>query len=205
MPRSPRITYPGALYHITSRGNQQQRIFRRVADRKHYLSLLVKYKKKFGFKLYTYALMPNHVHLMIMVSESEDATISKIMQALNTAYTVYFNKKYKQSGHLFQGRFHSKVVIKENYFWELSRYIHLNPVRANLIKKPEKWRWGSYRIYLNPKLDFYKIIDRDELLAYQLQDGIVDPREQLKRYREFVEEALKSKADVRFSKILEKA
>ena len=107
MPRLPLIHFEGALFHITARGNNKQLIFNQQKDFQRYLKNLEQAKKKFPFKLYSFVLMPNHVHLLIEVKKHP---INKIMQAIQTGYTMYFNKKYERTGHLFQGPYHSFLV-----------------------------------------------------------------------------------------------
>lgn len=132
------------FYHITSRGNLRDRIFYDDKDRERFLEILKRTKEKYGYLLHAYALMDNHYHLLI---ETPKANISQIMQNINTSYTVYINKKYQRSGHLFQGRFKGIIVDKDEYLVTLSRYIHLNPVRTKIVQRPEDYRWTSYRAY----------------------------------------------------------
>src|SRR3989338_613010 len=110
MGRMKRISFPGALFHITVRGNNKEKIFIDDRDYQRYFELLKRYKEEFAFHLYAYVLMPNHTHLLIQIGEKAD--ISRIMQSINTAYTKFFVLKYKRIGHLFQGRFHIILVDK---------------------------------------------------------------------------------------------
>ncbi|MEW6419129.1 MAG: transposase [Nitrospirota bacterium] len=146
MARPPRIQFQGAFYHIIVRGNQQQTIFNDNNDRIKYLELIERYKKQHGFILYAYTLMTNHVHLLI---ETPKSPISRIMQVINFTYTRYFNHKYKKVGHLFQGRYKAYLCDRDKYLLSLVRYIHLNPVRAKLVKNPHQYKWGSHRAYLD--------------------------------------------------------
>ena len=159
MARKPRVHFPGALYHVIARGNRRQEIFIDNQDYERYLNFLKEYKEKYDFILYAYALMPNHVHLLIEVRE---APLSRLMQSLQFRYTRNFNIKYKTWGHLFQGRYKAILCQKDSYFLELSAYIHLNPVRAGLIEKPLEYPWSSYRFYL--KGGGQSLIDPDFLL-----------------------------------------
>lgn len=134
MARQLRIEFNGAFYHITSRGNLRERIFFDDGDRRTFLEILKRTKERYGYLLHTYVLMDNHYHLLI---ETPKANLSQIMQNINTSYTVYINKRYQRSGHLFQGRFKGTIVDKDAYLVTLSRYIHLNPVRAKLVVRPE--------------------------------------------------------------------
>ncbi len=144
MARQLRIEYPGAFYHVFSRGNQRQPVFLSDDDRYFFLKCLREAHEKFGVIVHVYCLMPNHYHLII---ETPLGNLSSMMHFLNTMYTVYFNTKHKRCGHLFQGRFKSILIQAEGYATELSRYIHLNPVRAELVDRPEQYPWSSYAQY----------------------------------------------------------
>lgn len=177
------------LYHIISQGNNQQKIFKFKRDRKKFLWLLHQAKKHHLFRLYAYSLMPNHFHLMI---ETIEASLSKIMHLINNSYVKYFNTRYKKKGHLFEDRFYSIIVNKDSYFRELSRYIHLNAVRAGLAKKPEQYPWSSYKIYLEkiPKDD---LVDCENLLDWI---GGKDLKERQNAYQEFVNDGIDKKPDL---------
>ena len=181
MARRPRIEYPGALYHVIARGNQRQRVFVDDSDRRHYLNLLLALKKTCSFRLYTYVLMHNHVHMLM---ETGTIPLSRIMQRLIGGYTQYFNHRHGLSGHLFQGRYKAILCAKDSYLLELSRYIHLNPVRVKAVRDPAKYRWSSYRAYLDGKAQG-KYVDVEPVLAYF---GRSDGRNQ---YRKFVLEGIK--------------
>jgi len=144
MARPYRLEGEDTCYHITSRGNERQPIFDEKRDCEKFFEYVTKAKQKFSFYLYAYVLMSNHFHLLL---ETRLPNISKIMHYINTAYTTYYNVKHKRSGHLFQGRYKSIVVDRDNYLLELSRYIHLNPVRAKKVEKPEEYLWSSYLAY----------------------------------------------------------
>ncbi len=139
-----KIDFSGAIYHIVCRGMNKKNIFRCPKDYKKMLEIVKQAKKKFGFYIYSYNLLPNHVHFEIKIG---DISISIIMHYINTCYAGYFNQKYKRSGHLFQERFYSSLIDTEFYFWAVSAYIDLNAVRAGLVKKPEDYQWGSYQFY----------------------------------------------------------
>lgn len=178
----PRTYVDGAIYHVTTRGNNRQTIFLQEADFRRCLKLLQSYKRKFAFKLHAYALMPNHVHLLI--EPSVKANLSRIMQSFSIAYTKYFNKKHKQVGHLFQGRFFSKLIDQEPYLLVASRYIHLNPVKAKLVKHPTEYRWSSYPAYTLQQ-DAWALVDTQMVLALALLNG--NASDQRESYRNFVE------------------
>ncbi|MGH7771997.1 MAG: transposase, partial [Candidatus Binatia bacterium] len=145
MARKPRVYFPGAFYHVISRGNQGQMIFHDDVDRERYLSLLREVQTRYGPKLYAYVLMGNHVHLLMEVG---GVPLSKIMQNLQFRYTRYYNQRYRKIGHLFQGRYKAILCDRESYLLELVRYIHLNPVRAGLTRHIDGYRWSSHPIYL---------------------------------------------------------
>jgi REP element-mobilizing transposase RayT len=180
MARPLRMEFPGAFYHIIVRGNQRQDIFVEDQDRVEYLRRLKHYKKECGFILYAFVLMTNHVHLLI---ETRNNPISKIMQLINLTYTQYFNKKYGKVGHLFQGRYKSFLCDRDEYLLSLVRYIHLNPVRAKLVKEPQEYRWSSYNSYLTEAKD---LIDTDRVLRV-FSERVSHAR---RRYRDFIQEAI---------------
>ena len=143
MPTGPRLLLERACYHITTRGNQKQRVFLDKEDYQVYLFKLKKYKTQHGFLLYGFCLMPNHVHLI--GEPKTKGNLAKFMQGLNRSYTAYFNKKYQKVGYLWQGRFRSKVIAKDNYLTDCMQYIELNPVRADLSKAPGDYQWSSHK------------------------------------------------------------
>ncbi|MCM8799613.1 MAG: transposase [Candidatus Omnitrophica bacterium] len=138
-----RVVLDGAVYHITVRGNQKQKTFLEEVDFLNYFKILRHYKKKYRFKLYAYCLMPNHVHLILEVENSKN--LSKIMQGINLSYTIYFNKKYQKVGHLWQGRYKSKIIQKDKYLIDCIEYVELNPVRSGLVENPFDYPWSSWR------------------------------------------------------------
>jgi len=143
MPKASRTFIDFACYHIMVRGNQQQNIFLEDPDRQKYLSLLKKSKKTHKILLYAYCLMSNHTHILIEAPSGKN--ISKFMHWVNRGYTAYFNHKYKKTGHLWQGRFKSKPIIKGQYLINAATYIENNPVRAGIVNDPEIYTWSSYR------------------------------------------------------------
>jgi putative transposase len=143
--RQKRIEYPGAFYHITSRGNRKQTIFLSDDDRIFFLHCLRRACEKYGIVIQGYCLMDNHYHLFI---ETPWGNLSKAMHYLNTAYAIYFNKKHAYVGHPFQGRFKAVLVQAESYARDLVAYIHLNPVRARIVEGPERYPWSDYREYI---------------------------------------------------------
>ena len=141
MTRPLRIEYPGAVYHITSRGNAKRSIFHGKTDREAFLEILKQVVERFNWLSHAYCLMSNHYHLLI---ETVDPTLARGMHQLNGVYTQRFNRKHSRVGHVFQGRYKAILVEKEAYLLELSRYVVLNPVRAGLVKAAKDWKWSSY-------------------------------------------------------------
>jgi putative transposase len=142
MSRPIRIEFPDALYHVTSRGDRREEIFEDDQDRTMFLSTLEQVVNQFNWVCYAWCLMDNHYHLLI---QTPDGNLSKGMRQLNGVYTQASNRRYKRVGHLFQGRFKAILVDSDAYLLELSRYVVLNPVRANMVKRPADWPWSSYR------------------------------------------------------------
>lgn len=145
MPRKPRLEIEGGLYHVLTRGNNRQRIFGDNNDYQKMLRLLAAQKAKLPFFLYAYCLMPNHVHLLV---ERRKAAIGRVMHRLLTGYSRYYNKRYGRVGHLFQSRYKGILCQSDQYLAELVRYIHLNPVRAEIVCDPSAFHYSSHRAYL---------------------------------------------------------
>ncbi len=141
-----RIVFENAIYHIMTRGNNRQEIFCDAMDRAEYLHVFYQAKQMFSLKVYAYALMPNHVHLLL---ETPLANISAAMKFLNWTYVTRFNYRHMRSGHLFENRYKSKLVQKDRYLMSALKYIHNNPVKAGLCDKPEDYRWSSHKAFLS--------------------------------------------------------
>jgi putative transposase len=156
----PRIHAAGVLYHVMARGNNGQKIFLKRDDYQAFLNALSIARRRYPFHLYAYVLMSNHFHLLLEVS---DAPTSRIMQSLLTGYARRFNAIHRHKGHLFQGRYKAIVCDRESHLLELVRYIHLNPVRAGLVKRPGEWRWSGHQEYLGQ--DQQKLIDPGPVMA----------------------------------------
>jgi REP-associated tyrosine transposase len=179
MSRPLRIEYEGALYHVTSRGNERKDIFYSDRDKLKYLEILEAAYKRFKIIIHAYCLMTNHYHLLI---ETTKANLSKCMQYINSVYTGYFNKKRKRCGHLFQGRYLGILVEEDSYLTKVSRYIHLNPVRAKIAKRPEDFEWSSYGYFVNEGEERPIFLDTEKTLSYFDND--------IRNYRGFVDEGL---------------
>jgi putative transposase len=182
MARPLRIEFPGAVYHVTSRGNEKKEIFRDDRDRVAFLQILAKCCNLFDWLCHAYCLMGNHYHLII---ETEDATLSRGMRHLNGVYTQKFNWNHNRVGHIFQGRYKAILIQKESHLLEACRYVVLNPVRAKQVADPRQWKWSSFSATsgLAAPADF---LTTDWVLQQ------FDPKRTsaCKKYREFVQEGI---------------
>ncbi len=142
MARPLRIEITGGLYHVTSRGDRRETIYRDDRDRTDWLDLLGKVCARFNWRCHAYCEMTNHYHIVV---ETPDANLSKGMRQLNGVYTQQFNRRHDLVGHLFQGRFNAILVERHSYLLELARYVVLNPVRGRMVGKASGWQWSSYR------------------------------------------------------------
>jgi putative transposase len=194
MARPLRVQFPGAFYHITSRGNERKPVFRTDTDRKKFLGYLQSAHEKYGALVHCFCLLPNHYHLIL---ETPRGNLSEILHHINGAYTTYFNIKRRRSGHLFQGRFKAILVEKEVYAQELSRYIHLNPVRAGLAEDPSAYPWSSYGCYVGLQKKPSWMVTRT-ILGYFGKDE----KKAYKAYRDFVEEAMGKEARNPFREVV---
>ncbi len=141
MARPLRIEYSGAVYHITSRGNEKKAVFKDDQDRINFLTTLQRVNKRYHWLCHAYCLMDNHYHLLI---ETPDGNLSIGMRQLNGVYTQLFNKRRNRPGHLFQGRYKAILIQKDSHLLAVCRYVVLNPVRAHMVDRPEEWKWSSY-------------------------------------------------------------
>ncbi|MBI3384871.1 transposase [Candidatus Gottesmanbacteria bacterium] len=140
MPRSPRLVFNGAFYHVYNRGLNKQPIFLHDDDYQFFLDKLYKLKNKFDFSIYALVILPNHFHLSV---QTRKISISQIMACLGTSYSMYFNRTYHHLGPIFQNRFKSIIIENDAYFLQLSQYIYLNPVRAGLTINPLDYPYSS--------------------------------------------------------------
>ena len=141
MARPLRIEFPGALYHVTSRGDRREPIFEDDEDRLKFMDVLAEVVKRFNWVCHVFCLMTNHYHLVV---ETPEGNLSKGMRQLNGMFTQASNRRHKRVGHIFQGRFKGILVDKDSYLLELARYVVLNPVRAGMVKHPKEYPWSSY-------------------------------------------------------------
>lgn len=169
--RKQRQQIAGGKYHIYSRGNEKKRIFLFPSDYEKFLKFLEEYSLKYNIDIFSYCLMSNHFHLLLKTNE---ANLSTFMERLLWRYVVWFNFKYDRVGHLFQSRFKSEEILDHRYFLEVSRYIHLNPCEAGIVKSPEKYEWSSYSIMLGQKENVF------------LNKSILENFGNIQAYNEFV-------------------
>ena len=141
MARPLRIEYPGAVYHVTSPGNEKKPVFKDDTDRQNFLNTLQHVNKRYHWICHAYCLMTNHYHLLI---ETPDGNLALGMRQMNGVYTQLFNKLHGRTGHLFQGRYKAILIQKDSHLLEVCRYVVLNPVRARMVEKPDDWKWSSY-------------------------------------------------------------
>jgi REP element-mobilizing transposase RayT len=145
MARKPRIEFPGAFYHVIARGNRRAPLFHDAADYRIYLDRLERYRARDGVTLHAYVLMHNHVHLLLQTGKRP---LSRTMQTLQFTYSQYYNRRYKKTGHVFQGRYQAILCDRDAYLLELVRYLHLNPARMRTPVSPWTYRWSSHAAYL---------------------------------------------------------
>jgi REP element-mobilizing transposase RayT len=142
MARPLRIEFPGAFYHVTSRGDRREAIYEDDEDRSAFLGVLAAVVADFEWQCLAYCLMTNHYHLFV---QTVHGNLSKGMRQLNGVFTQWSNRRHGRGGHLFQGRYKGILVDSDSYFREVSRYVVLNPVRAGMVADPADWPWSSYR------------------------------------------------------------
>jgi putative transposase len=191
MARPVRIEFEGGLYHLLARGNGRQRIYLSEADQERFVTLLAESSARFEVGIQAFVLMGNHFHLL---AQTRRANLSRWMHWLMVAYSVYFNRRHRRNGHVLQGRYKSLVVEEGQYLLELSRYLHLNPVRGAVLGKGtpmerrerlRQFAWSSYRGYggLGKRWPFIE----EKLILGELGGPV---RGRRRRYRSFVEEGL---------------
>ena len=181
MARKPRIHLPGGFYHVMLRGNGGQDIFFSAEDRTHFFLLMQQGISRYGHRIHGFCCMTNHVHLLIQVA---DEPLSKIMQNLSFRYTRWINKHQKRMGHLFQGRFKAILIDADEHLLELIRYIHLNPVRAGLVKQVDDYVWSSHHVYMGKET--LPWLTTDWVYGYFSRQRAAC----IRQYRKFIEEGV---------------
>lgn len=149
-----------------ARGNERKTIFHRDNDMQRFLEILSDKMKNGEYILFAYCLMKNHIHLIIK-AENED--ISRIMKRINVSYAIYYNKKYDKVGHVFQDRYKSEPIEDDNYLLGAIRYVHNNPVKANIVKNAKDYPWSSYNQYIS-KDKSQNIVEADSILEFYSKD-----------------------------------
>jgi len=192
MPRPPRIEYPDAIYHVTARGIEGRMIVMDDKDRAKWLERLEHTVDRHGWRVFAFALLGNHFHLFL---QTPKPNLAAGMRDLSGGHVAYFNARHGRKGHLFQSRYKAYIVEDEGYWQELSRYVHLNPVRAGLAEKPEDWRWSSYAGYHRQRLrrgwvDYGRV----------LEDFGGDSNPGRQRCREYMEDGLGRDLDSPFER-----
>ena len=189
MARKRRIWYPGAMYHVISRGNRRSRIFRKDRDYVHFLEIALEVRVKYPFLIHSLCLMPNHIHILL---GTIDVDPGKIMHKMLGSYAGAFNYRYNCKGHLFESRYTAPIIDSQKYLLEVSRYIHLNPVKAAIVDDPADYKYSSYSLFvedLPAQTDVYvlrmlsDLVDTTRVLSCFHED----PQEQ---YRAFVAEKM---------------
>ncbi|GAA0432135.1 hypothetical protein GCM10008983_05890 [Lentibacillus halophilus] len=177
MGRKKRVWVPNSFYHVVCRGNRRDALFKDDDDFKIFLHMLLQINKKVPFELASYCLMTNHFHLQI---RSKEQPISKVMSLINKRYADYYNTKNRITGHVFEKRYYDKVIASKQGMLEVSRYIHLNPVDANMVRQPQSYPWSSYRYYMHTSR--HPLLNMAIILDYFSGDEW----EKRRKYREFV-------------------
>ena len=176
IPRRLREWYPNATYHLMERGIRRQKIFEDEMDYQVFKEIMRVAMDKYSCTVHAYCLMSNHFHILL---ETDDIEVSAFMKYLASSYAIYFNKKYRYSGHVFEGRYKSCLVKDDTYFLQTSRYIHLNPVKARMVSTPEEYKWSSYRTMISLT---------DDQITYVGQTWNYFKDNPIIRYREFIED-----------------
>jgi REP element-mobilizing transposase RayT len=161
MPRKPRKLSNSGVYHVMIRGNEKKDIFIDHSDKNKIVRVLKSVNTKKSYSLYAYCIMNNHAHFVIK-ELNED--ISNIMKRINTSYATYYNRKYNRVGHVFQDRFKSEPVEDERYLLQVIRYVHNNPVKAEIVAEPENYPWSSYSQYIAGGKDQEDFLSSEEIL-----------------------------------------
>src|SRR5271157_4115322 len=179
MARRLRIQYSDAIYHVMARGNGRQDIVQDDADRGRLVACLERAVRRSGWSLYAFVFLTNHLHLVLKTPRSN---LAKGMQLFLSSYANGWARRHRHCGHLFQGRYRTELVEDETYLWVLTRYVHLNPVRAGLSATPEAWIWSSYPGYFRRR-DRLDWVAYDALLAaWAGEFGRTDPEASYRRF-----------------------
>lgn len=192
MSRPLRIEFPGAIYHVTSRGDRREPIFDDDADRRTFLDVVGAALDRFDACALAYCLMGNHYHLVL---HTRRANLSMLMRHINGVYTQAYNRRHRKVGHLFQGRFKAILVDRDAYLLEVCRYVDLNPVRANMVPQAADWPWSSYRAHVGSQVPL-SWLDTPSVHGYLLGRDVANGRD-AKRAAQHYEKLVEQGKDVR--------
>ena len=195
MPRKRREWYPGAIYHVINRGNRKADIFREPSDYTCFLHIVRNEQTKNAFTLHAICLMTNHIHMLI---GTQNEGLSTIIQHILSRYAVFFNRKYELSGHVFQGRYTASLVRNDRYFLEVSRYIHMNPVKARMVSDPADYAYSSYSLFVPKRVQNRPCLPNNDPILSCIMRELIDTGDTLhlfgpaalgkRKYRQFVTE-----------------
>lgn len=194
MGRKPRIEYEGAMYHVIHRGNNREYIFERPEEKQFFLDKIKEVKKSMALVILGYVIMSNHYHLILKTNK---APLSVVMHRVNNSFSRYFNRKYKRTGHVFEGRYKATLITDDMYFLAVLRYIHNNPVRAGIVQRTADYGWSSDKDYRSNDNHF---VDID----FALNIFSEDRKKAIKKYIEFIENIDLIEEDLEIIKTLEK-
>lgn len=184
MPRDKRLNIAGAIYHVITRGLERKEIFRDEKDKEEFIARLEKAIKETGCQCYAWSLMSNHVHLLIRTRQE---SLTDLMRRVLTGYAIYFNRRYKRRGYLYQGRYKSILCQEDVYLLELVRYIHLNPVRAGIVGTVEelgKYRWTGHSVLVGKRKREWQEV-KEVLMMYGKREN-----EARKKYKAYVRDGV---------------
>jgi putative transposase len=189
MPRTARIAPQEFVYHVLTRGNNKQDIFKDEEDFGKYLDILRKYKSIYQYKLYHYVLMTNHVHLVLETTKG-GGELSQIMKGINLSYAQHYKKRYKYAGHFWQDRFKSIIISRDEYLLACGGYVELNPARAGMVKAPQDYPRSSYKANAYGKKD-------DLIDEHIIYDRLSTDETVRKEYRSFVQQMQQKQESMR--------
>lgn len=190
MGRKWREEYKGGIYHVIARGNNKEYIFKESIDKGYFVKQLKQTIEGMNYRIFGYVLMDNHYHILI---QTMDKKLQEIMHQINNKYSKYFNYKYKRVGHVFQGRYKSIIVQDERYLVGVLRYIHQNPIKANICQTVDGYKWSSDIFY---RRDLRGFVNTDIILNILDSDG----KEAIRKYKELMNE--KEEVDYEKEKII---
>lgn len=180
MPRTARRKSSTGIYHVILRGVNRQDIFHQDEDRVRFLQTLDRYRKEVEIKIHGWCLMNNHIHMVIEEGKEE---LAVTMKRISISFVLYYNRKYSSTGHLFQDRYRSENIESNEYLLTVIRYIHNNPVKAGLVRKPIDWQWSSCKMYYGKEQHLTNLLYDELLLSLFSEDKDIA----INRFKEFNE------------------